>query len=123
MSHTDPTMSHTDPNTAVTEPAQLREEIEQTREDQARTIDELSSRLDFKARAMHKANAAKQSIADSAAKAKQSVPALAARTTDHSGDAVHRTVAWAKPHRNALVLGSLAAIALVVGLRQLGDRS
>lgn len=98
MSHRDTTGDEPDP---TTERAAIEEEIERTRADLADTVDELTARLDVKARLHDKVELVKQDVNDQ-------VHHLADRATDDRGRPTPPVIAAAA----ALLLGILAVVVL-----------
>jgi hypothetical protein len=96
-------MSHKDPDAPAPDQAELQEEIERTREDLAATIDELTGRLDVKARAQDK-------VAEVKAQASDQLHHLRDRATDADGRP--------RPPVIAVAAALLAAAVTVVVIRR-----
>ncbi len=93
---------------------QLRRDIEHTRADLRDTVDELSTRLDVKARAKRRLHDAKVSVADAATRLKQGSPEPVRRALDRVGPAVESTRERAREHRGEVVAGMGAAVLLLL---------
>jgi CHASE3 domain sensor protein len=106
---------------------QLRHDIEHTRADLRVTVDELSTRLDVKAKARRRLHEANATVADAGARLKRSLPAPVRRFVDRigaaAGPAVESTREQVRAHRKEIVLatGSAVLLLVVVSTRRSGQ--
>ena len=97
---------------------QLRRDIEHTRADLRDTVDELSMRLDVKAKARRRLHDMNATVADAATRLKKRLPEPVRRSIDRvgasAGPAVESTREQVRAHRKEIVLATGSAVALLV---------
>ena len=97
---------------------EIRAEIEQTRAELGSTVDALTAKLDVKAQAHDRVDAAKASVVAQASRAKQAAPAPIQNAMDSAGSAAAPLVDRARPYSKQILAGAGALLALVVVLRR-----
>ena len=104
------------------DPDAIRADIERTRAELAETVDALSAKLDVRAQASDKADAAKAKAGELAGQAKAAAP----EPVQHAMDAVgakaaplaHQVNVSTEPHRGKIIAGVGAAFVVFVVLRR-----
>ena len=92
---------------------EIREEIEHTRAELGDTVDALTNKLDVKAQAHDRIDAAKASVSAKASQAKASAPAPVQNALNQAGTAAAPLVDKARPYRKQIAAGVGALLALV----------
>lgn len=103
-------------------PDAIRADIEQTRAELAETVDALGDKLNVKAQAADKADAAKQKVAATAAQARAAAPEPVQHALDSvgakAGPAAHQLAVTTEPHRGKILAGTGAALLLLLVVRR-----
>ena len=97
---------------------EIREEIEQTRAELGETVDALTSKLDVKAQAHDRVDAAKATVAAKATQAKQAAPVPVRNALDQASSAAAPLVEKARPYGKQIAAGVGALLALLFVARR-----
>ena len=95
-------------------PDEIRAEIEQTRAELGQTVDALTSKLDVKAQAHDRVDAAKATVAAKATQAKQAAPAPVRNALDQAGSAAAPVIERARPYGKQIAAAAGALVLLIV---------
>jgi hypothetical protein len=122
MSQTNPTR-RAEPSPA--DPDAVRADIDRTRAELADTVDQLAEKVNVKAQASQKMNAAAGRIWQTAAQAKASAPPRVQLVLDRAGEKwapmAQQMSQRAAPHRGKILAGVLAAFAVLILVRHRRD--
>jgi MYXO-CTERM domain-containing protein len=128
MSHADPGAegAAVDPSATPSDPEAIRADIEQTRAELAETVDALSDKLNVKAQATSKVDAAKHKVADAAGQAKAAAPEPVQHALETVGEkaapVAHQVAVKTQPHRGKILAGVGAAALVLFAVRRRRQR-
>jgi Protein of unknown function (DUF3618) len=105
-----------------TDPDAIRADIERTRSELSDTVNQLSEKLNPKTQATDKVAAAKQAVAERAAKAKAAAPPQVQHAMDQvsakAAPVARQVSQQAEPYRSKIIGGGVAAAFLLLVLRR-----
>ncbi len=102
-------------------PDELRAEIERTRTELGSTVDALSEKLDVKAQAKHRVDAAKTSVSDATHKAVAAAPLPVQEALGKAQAAAAPAIDKARPYRTQIWVGVGALLLAIMVLRRRKD--